>query len=82
MAAAVSQDKYVVPVLVGGARMPQADSLPLDLRDLAMRHALVLRDANWEEDLSELWRVLDPMMGETVSAPRSDFPRRTGRTRP
>jgi hypothetical protein len=75
IAAALRQDKPVVPVLVGGAHMPQADSLPLDLRDLVRRQAAVLRDAHWEQDVTELLHALDALTGRTVSEPRSDLPR-------
>jgi hypothetical protein len=79
IAAALRQDKLVVPVLVGGAHMPQADSLPVDLRDLVRRQAAVLRDAHWEQDMTELSHALDNLTGWTISAPRSDSPRPAGR---
>jgi hypothetical protein len=36
--AAFDQGKCVIPVLVGGAAMPSADSLPEAIRPLAHRH--------------------------------------------
>jgi hypothetical protein len=47
---ALQRDAYVVPVLVGGAPMPQPDELPEDLSRLARIHALVLHD----DDTSEI----------------------------
>ena len=37
----------VVPVLVQGARMPDADELPASLAELARRNALEVSDARW-----------------------------------
>lgn len=47
-------DLRVIPVLVGGARMPRADELPPNLSDLAVRNAVELRDSRWEDDLDQL----------------------------
>ena len=44
----------VVPVLVGGARMPPAAGLPPALAPLAGRQAFVLSDRRWREELKEL----------------------------
>lgn len=78
IAAALKQDKVVVPVLVGGAHMPQTDSLPVDLGDLVLRQAAVLRDAHWEQDVTELLHALGTLTGRTVSTPRSDLPQPAG----
>jgi molybdopterin biosynthesis enzyme len=40
--AALDQRKRVIPVLVGGASMPQADRLPEAIRPLARRNAVGL----------------------------------------
>src|SRR5580704_11302618 len=40
-------DVLVVPVLVEGARMPEADALPESIRRLAYRQALAVRDETW-----------------------------------
>lgn len=55
---ALSSGKPVVPILVGGAPMPAAASLPPSLRSLANRHALALGDATWSADLARLEAVL------------------------
>jgi hypothetical protein len=45
----------VVPVLVAGAKMPEADELPSSLRDFVFRHAAVVReDPDFRSDLSRL----------------------------
>ncbi|MGH8934120.1 MAG: FHA domain-containing protein [Egibacteraceae bacterium] len=42
----------VIPVLVEGAVMPQAESLPVPIRELAHRNALAMTDTHWDYDLS------------------------------
>lgn len=48
----------VVPVLVGGARLPAADELPPDLAELARRQSVTLRDETWHADVLGLVRSL------------------------
>jgi hypothetical protein len=48
----------VVPVLVGGARLPAADELPADLTELARRQSVTLRDETWHADVHGLVRSL------------------------
>jgi hypothetical protein len=54
----------VVPVLIGGAAMPEAKDLPDDLQALAYRNAAPLSHLRWQSDLDvladELHRVLHP----------------------
>jgi formylglycine-generating enzyme required for sulfatase activity len=45
--AALRGNVYVIPVLVGGARMPKIPELPEDLAPLARRHAQELPDTNF-----------------------------------
>jgi hypothetical protein len=49
----------VIPVLVGGARMPNAEELPEALSPLARLHALELSDSRWEHDLARLAHALE-----------------------
>jgi hypothetical protein len=75
IASALQRDIPVVPVLVRGARMPRADQLPADLRELAYRNAVELTHARWKSDVQVLIQALRPYMGasgEDVS-PRVDF---------
>lgn len=60
---ALRRDIRVIPVLVGGARLPEAGELPDDLRRLAQRQALVLHDETWHQDVDGLVRSL---RGETA----------------
>ena len=51
---ALQGDVAVVPVLVGGARMPNAAQLPRSIAALARRQAFELSDQRWRHDLDEL----------------------------
>jgi hypothetical protein len=57
--AAMSKGLRVVPVLVQGASMPDASELPDALRPLARRHALKLRDDDWNSDVQRLYSALE-----------------------
>lgn len=54
IATALAGETRVIPVLVGRARMPPADSLPDALRALATRNAARLEDASFERDFDVL----------------------------
>ena len=57
--AALSKQLRVVPVLVQGASMPDASELPDALRPLARRHALKLRDDDWNSDVQRIYSALE-----------------------
>ena len=44
----------VVPILIEGATMPAPGLLPEDIRSLARRHAVSLRDDAWDHDVNRL----------------------------
>ncbi|HAF53807.1 MAG TPA: TIR domain-containing protein [Thauera sp.] len=71
---ALASGKPVVPILVGGAAMPDAAALPPALRGLANRQALVMGDASWAADLARLQTVLAQWLEAPAAAPA---PRRT-----
>ena len=48
----------LIPVLVHGATMPSAESLPEDLRGLTRRNAFELSDLRWKDDVARLIEVL------------------------
>jgi hypothetical protein len=56
--AALDQRKRVIPVLVGGASMPRADSLPEAFRPLARRNAVGLRPERFKADCQGLVAAL------------------------
>ena len=62
IASALQRDIPVVPVLVRGARMPRAEQLPEDLRELAYRNAVELSHARWKSDVQVLVRALRPYL--------------------
>jgi TIR domain len=61
LVAALATDTPVVPVLVGGASMPTADQLPVELSRLAQRQAVVIRDEAFHGDVE---RLLQSLRGE------------------
>lgn len=61
--AALSNGITVIPVLVGGAKMPSADQLPAPLEALASRQAVELSDARWDYDMDRLIERLCQLPG-------------------
>jgi hypothetical protein len=55
----------VIPVLVGGASMPDARALPPSLRDLGAQQARALADASWDSDCSALLEGLRGILRRT-----------------
>ena len=49
---------HVIPVVVGGGRLPDADALPESIRRLADLNAIELRGATWDSDVRRLADVL------------------------
>lgn len=85
--AALKQGKHLIPVLVGGARIPAADALPDSIRRLCQYQAAVLTDRGWDrevEALAKRLRVLSPSLrrreytGEPVGHPLGDALREIG----
>ena len=73
LATALALDIRVVPVLVGGAELPLASELPDDVKELAGRQAMVLRDDAWHRDVDGL---IGSLRGES-EAPASSRRRLT-----
>jgi hypothetical protein len=59
--AAQRHDRPVIPVLVGGAAMPEAEDLPAALQWLARRSPLELRDASFDADVDRLRKAIVPL---------------------
>src|SRR5579862_6140147 len=53
IAAALQRNIRVIPILLDGTRMPAADQLPAELRELAQRNALDLRHASFRRDIEK-----------------------------
>jgi chaperonin GroEL len=60
IASALASGVRVFPVLVGGAEMPQPESLPDELQALSYRHAFVLADRGFRDNVGELARIISP----------------------
>ena len=58
LSAALAREMRVIPVLVQGARMPDAKELPDPLKPLARRNAIELSDLRWKFDVGELIKAL------------------------
>ena len=54
IAAALRRDITVIPVLVGGARMPSAEDLPPAMSALRYRNAIEVRDERFDDDVARL----------------------------
>ena len=52
--AAIRQGKTVVPVLVGGAKMPRTADLPITLHPITRRNAVELKHAQFAKDVDRL----------------------------
>ena len=69
--AALARGVRVVPVLVGGARMPRPDQLPASLAALTRRQAIKLSHARFSSDLAGLIKVLDRVPDPSSAQPPS-----------
>lgn len=61
---ALQRNIRVIPLLVGGARMPAAEELPTDLAFLARRQALSINEDDFKHDMERLIHVLEKALGE------------------
>ena len=69
IAAALRRNVRVIPVLIAGASMPAARSLPDDLKPLARRQAAELRDTRWDVDTGDLIAILERVPSASSSSP-------------
>jgi TIR domain len=67
LASALRRDIPVVPVLVRGAKMPDVEQLPPDLKELVYRNAVELSHARWKSDVQLLIRALRPYLDASSS---------------
>ncbi len=63
VAKAIERNVRVIPVLVRGAPMPDAGTLPHELRSLTRRQALELRHERWDPDVEQLSSSLETALG-------------------
>jgi membrane-associated protease RseP (regulator of RpoE activity) len=70
IAAALTRDIRVIPVLVDGAPMPKASELPDSLKPLARRHAVDVRHAHFGHDADALVARMREALGDDAGGPR------------
>ena len=66
------EDVLVLPVLVGGGRMPPSEELPPDLESLSLRNALELSDQRWNGDVSRLLTTIELLTEGRLTAREHD----------
>lgn len=71
IAAAIKQEKLLIPALVGGAKVPNPKGLPEDIAPLSYRNAVELSHARFTYDVEKLIAAIK----EIVPADRSFKPR-------
>ncbi len=69
-------DVTVIPVLVGGARMPDPDDLPPGVAPITRRNAIELSDGRWRYDVGRLMTRLEELLAGHHRHPRHRRPRR------
>lgn len=67
-------DVTPIPVLVNGARMPQRDDLPPEIRGIARRNAIELSDGRWSYDVGRLMGALKELLPNARAAAPSPGP--------
>jgi hypothetical protein len=63
LATALGRKVQVIPLLVGGARMPAATTLPSVLAELTHRNAMEVSDARFADDAERLCQVIAQALG-------------------
>ena len=69
---ALRLNRKIVPLLVGGAAMPDRDHLPAEVAAIVDWQALRIDDDDFDHDASRLVRELEKQLGEHTPAPDLD----------
>jgi hypothetical protein len=69
VAAALKRDIPVIPILIDGAQVPNADQLPDNLKDLALRNGLNVRHDSFHSDTARLIHSLKELFGRSGAPP-------------
>jgi TIR domain len=77
IAAALQRSIPVIPILLEGARIPKADELPEDLKELALRNGMEIRHASFQDDMNRLIRGLKEDGVYLAGGDTSEFPTKT-----
>ena len=64
---ALSRNIRVIPILVNGAKMPEASELPEELQELSLKHAQELSSSRWNYDVGELVKVLEKIIPARIT---------------
>ena len=75
--AALQRSIPVIPLLLDGARIPKADELPEDLKELALRNGMEIRHASFQDDMNRLIRGLKEEGVYLADGDTSEFPTKT-----
>jgi hypothetical protein len=59
---ALKRDILFIPILLDGTKIPPANALPNDLKELSVRNGFELRHTTFREDLDRLVRLLDGLL--------------------
>lgn len=63
LSTALQRQANVIPLLVGGARMPSTKSLPTHLADLSRRNAIEISDVRFAADAERLCTAISQLLG-------------------
>jgi hypothetical protein len=74
IASALKHRKVVVPVLVEGAKLPRAEELPADIRDLVFQQTAELPDSRWDYEVGQLIEKLERSL-KKPPPPRPTLPK-------
>jgi hypothetical protein len=66
IAAALKRDIRIIPILVDGTRIPEAHELPDDIKGLATRNGLDIRNSSFRSDIDQL---IHELQGQRSSQP-------------
>jgi len=69
------QDVHLIPVLVGGATMPDREELPGELETLARLNAVEISDSRFDHDVR---RLIDTLREAMAASKRHTLPQSTG----
>jgi hypothetical protein len=71
--AALQRSIPVIPLLLDGAKIPKADELPEDLKELALRNGMEIRHASFQDDMNRLIRGLKQEGVDLTGGDTSEF---------
>ena len=75
VAAALASGVRVIPVLLGGAQVPEKKALPADIKELTAYQAEELRDSRWEDDVRNLVAAIRAPFAATTQTPPTPLER-------